>query len=473
MPEKSSESGNPQFTSTAHYRSPFSTGQMGSGYNLEMQLFRALRLSQAPGTAVAGAGGKTTALFQIARQFTGPVIVTTTTHFGEWQIPLADRHIIASSPDNLAGIRFDGVTLVTGPLRQDNRTDGVSQDILFWLRAKAKELSAPLLIEADGARQKPLKAPAAHEPVIPNFVDSVVVLAGLSGLGRPLTDETVHRPETFAKLSGLKISEAITSEALIRVLIHPNGGLKNIPAQARKIVLLNQADTPELQSIGGKMANALLGKFNSVITGTLEPSNLQIFEPTAGIILAAGESKRFGQPKQLLDWHGEQFIRVVAKTALEAGLFPVIVVTGSNANRCEAALQGLPVKTVMNEDWQSGQGSSIRKGVQSLPPETGSAIFLLADQPQIRADVIGALVAHHATELYAIVAPLVLNERRANPVLFDRVTFPDLLTLEGDVGGRAIFDKHSVEYLPWHDDRLLLDVDKPEDYQRLVEDDTL
>ncbi len=445
---------------------------MGSGYNLEMQLLRALRLSQTSCIAIVGAGGKTTALFQIARQFTGPVIVTATTHFGEWQIPLADQHIIASSPNALAGVRFDGVTLVTGSLRQDNRTDSLSQDILFWLHAEAEKLNIPLLIEADGARQKPLKAPAAHEPAIPSFVDSVVVVTGLSGLGKPLTDEIVHRAEIFAKLSELKINEAITSEALIRVLIHPNGGLKNIPAQARKIVLLNQADMPELQSSGGKMANALLGKFNSVIVGTLEPANLQTFEPIAGIILAAGASKRFGQPKQLLDWRGEPFVRAVAKTALEAGLFPVIVVIGSNAGQVEAVLQDLPVKTVLNEDWQSGQASSIRTGVQALPPETGSVIFLLADQPQIHADVIQALVAHHATEFYPIVAPLVLNERRANPVLFDRVTFPDLLKLKGDVGGRAIFDKHRVEYLPWHDDRLLLDVDRPEDYQRLVEDDT-
>jgi molybdenum cofactor cytidylyltransferase len=54
-------------------------------------------------------------------------------------------------------------------------------------------------------------------------------------------------------------------------------------------------------------------------------------------------------------------------------------------------------------------------------------------------------------------------------VLFDRDTFPDLLQLKGDVGGRAIFDKHRVEYLPWHDDTLLLDVDKPQDYNRLKE----
>jgi CTP:molybdopterin cytidylyltransferase MocA len=59
-------------------------------------------------------------------------------------------------------------------------------------------------------------------------------------------------------------------------------------------------------------------------------------------------------------------------------------------------------------------------------------------------------------------------ERRAKPVLFERVTIPDLLTHEGDVGGRAVFHKHRVEYLPWHDDSLLLDVDTPEMYQRLI-----
>jgi CTP:molybdopterin cytidylyltransferase MocA len=75
--------------------------------------------------------------------------------------------------------------------------------------------------------------------------------------------------------------------------------------------------------------------------------------------------------------------------------------------------------------------------------------------------------------LRSIIAPLVLEERRANPVLFDKVTFPDLLKLTGDIGGRAIFSKYKVEYIPWHDDRVLLDVDKPEDYQRLVEDETL
>ena len=133
------------------------------------------------------------------------------------------------------------------------------------------------------------------------------------------------------------------------------------------------------------------------------------------------------------------------------------------------------MRVVRNTKWQSGQGSSIKAGINELtnsPTATGGAIFLLADQPQITTSIIRALVEKHAEGLYSIVAPLVLDQR-ANPVLFDQVTFADLLEIKGDVGGRAIFHKHKVEYLPWHDDRMLLDVDTPEHYQRLITDETL
>jgi molybdenum cofactor cytidylyltransferase len=189
----------------------------------------------------------------------------------------------------------------------------------------------------------------------------------------------------------------------------------------------------------------------------------------------------------------------VAKTALEAGLSPVLVVTGANARQVELSVEDLNVTVIRNEEWQSGQGSSIKAGLQSLhqmrdqtpslrkknshtvvgggaplrgAEGVGAAIFLLADQPQITTSILRALVEKHAQGLYPIVAPMVMD-RRANPVLFDRATFPDLLLLEGDTGGRAIFHKHRVEYLPWHDDRLLLDVDTPEMYQRLISDETL
>jgi len=108
---------------------------------------------------------------------------------------------------------------------------------------------APLLFEADGSRRHPLKAPASYEPPIPDFVDTVVVVAaGLSALGKPLTTKQVHRSEIYSCLSGLQEGDKISIEALTRVLCHPFGGLKNIPPHACRVALLNQVDTPGRKS---------------------------------------------------------------------------------------------------------------------------------------------------------------------------------------------------------------------------------
>ena len=429
--------------------------------------------------SLVGAGGKTTAIFQLAHEITqrpsSTIILTATTHLGTWQTSPADHHMLVENLNDLNNIPLHGITLITGEIEND-RTKPINQTALNWLREYSKDNNIPLFIEADGSRQKPLKAPAAHEPPIPEFSDTVIVVAGLGALGKPLTDDHVHRAEIFSQLSGLQINQPITPDALIHVLAHPQGGLKNIPPHARRVAFLNQADTPKLQSIGGSTTRALLDHYDSVIVGTLQHKTFQTFERCAGIILAAGESTRFGSPKQLLDWKGKPFVRQVAETALQAGLWPVEVVTGFHAADMESALSGLPVNIVHNPDYQQGQSTSIKAGINSLNisdlrVSIGSAIFLLADQPQIPVEVIRALVESHAQNMQPILAPLVLEERRANPVLFDRVTFPDLLKITGDVGGRAIFDKHHMEFLPWHDDILLFDVDRPQDYQRLKDMD--
>jgi molybdenum cofactor cytidylyltransferase len=156
---------------------------------------------------------------------------------------------------------------------------------------------------------------------------------------------------------------------------------------------------------------------------------------------------------------------------------PVILVTGAHADEVGYTVADLGVQIVKNEDWKSGQAGSIKAGLHHLARHSsrynnvGACVFLLVDQPHITPSILQALIEKHAEGLYPILAPMVID-RRANPVLFDRVTFQDLLTLEGDMGGRGIFHKHRVEYLPWHDDRLLLDVDTPEQYQRLIADET-
>jgi molybdenum cofactor cytidylyltransferase len=459
---------------------------------MSLTLARALRMEPADCVAFIGAGGKTTAMFKLARELPA-AIVTATTHLGVWQTSLADRHI-ATDEDTIETIEdVQGVLLVTGKA-DGERTKPVSEKLLQRLHQHSKARSFPLLIEADGSRQKPLKAWAEHEPPIPPFADLVVHVAGISGLGKPLHEEIVHRAEKFSQLSGLGFGETITPEAIARVLTHPESGLKNIPATARRVALLNQADTADLQAAAQTLTSRLLPAYQAVLISSLLHDQIHaVHEPIAGIVLAAGESKRFGKPKQLLDWKGQPFVRAAAQTALRAGLSPVVVVTGANAEAVEAAVRDLDVVIVRNEDWQSGQASSIREGLRSLTPPpslpdtfptskgfeggwegvgVGGAIFLLSDQPQVTTTVIQALREKHAEGLYPIVAPMIVD-RRGNPVLFDRSVFHDLTAIQGDTGGRAVFHKYRVEYLPWHDDSLLLDVDTPEQYERLIARDDL
>jgi len=445
-----------------------------------MKLSQALRLSPLPRVALVGAGGKSTAMFTLARELVKPVLLTTTTHLGLAQLTLADHHFIFTAADQVPWPEVEfpqGVVVVTGIEDGSGRVYGLSEAVIQKLLEVANSLSVPMIIEADGSRLLPLKAPAEHEPAIPDFVDTVVVVAGLSALGKPLVHDWVHRPERFAELSGLPIGAEITPRALVRVMTHSQGGLKNIPDRIQRVALLNQADDESLQAQAQSIATQdfsgirLLDTYHRVVISSLQsPTVFAVHEPVAGIVLAAGGASRFGTAKQLLPWHGEPLVRRAARTALEAGLSPVVVVSGEYTAETRDALDDLPVKVVENPGWSLGQSTSIKVGLGELPPETGAVVFLLADQPMVPVSLLRALIEMHAASLNPIVAPLV-DGQRANPVLFDRITFHDMASLSGDIGGRPLFAKYAVSWVPWHDPRLLLDVDTPEDYQALLQSD--
>jgi len=443
-----------------------------------MKLSQALRLSNTPRVALVGAGGKSTAMFLLARELAKPVLLSTTTHLSLGQLSLADYHYTFTTPDQIPwpGDEFPrGVVVVTGLEAGAGRVGGVSESVLNQLFAVANSLSIPFIIEADGSRQLPVKAPARHEPVIPEFVDTVVVMAGLSALGKPLSQEWVHRPERYAELSGLALGTEISPDAYVRVLTHPEGGLKNLPAHVRRVVLLNQADNLDLQAQAQAIAikpfhgDQLLAHYQSVVIAALQDSAvIAVHEPVAAVILAAGGASRFGVAKQLLIWHGEPLVRRAARISLEAGLSPVVVVSGEYTADTRHALSNLDVQLVENPEWSLGQSTSIKAGLAVLPEETGAVIFLLADQPIVPASLLQTLREIHSSSLSPIVAPLV-DGQRANPVLFDQDTFTDLASIRGDVGGRPLFAKFHVSWVPWHDSRLLLDIDTPEDYQSLLQ----
>jgi molybdenum cofactor cytidylyltransferase len=420
--------------------------------------------------AFTGAGGKTTTIFSLARELPVPSLITTTTHIGTWQTEHADRHIVASRIGDLKALGDRKVNVITGPEGDNQRLSAVSATLLNQLRTISLSRGWPLLIEADGARQRPLKAPRADEPQVPLFVEGVVVVAGMEGLGRPLDDQSVHRPDIFAGLSGVPLGSSISADAVAKVLVDAKGGLKGVPERARRIALLNQADTIELQAAALRIAHGLAQSYDAVLLASARAGIVHAaLETVAGIVLAAGGATRYGSPKQLLAWKGQPLVRTAVQAALDAGLSSVVVVTGAHAVEVEAAVGDMRVTVARNKAWVEGQASSIRRGLEVCPPGTASAVFLLADQPFVAPALIRALVEAHASEAAAIVAPLIGGDRRGNPVLFDRETFEDLRGLRREEGGRAIFSGHRVHYVPWHDEKIIQDIDTQQDYDKLLE----
>jgi len=159
----------------------------------------------------------------------------------------------------------------------------------------------------------------------------------------------------------------------------------------------------------------------------------------AGIVLAAGQSSRARPKNKLLHTvGGKPMVRCVSETALAAGLDPVVVVTGFGAEKIRAALAGLDVAFVHNDDFARGMGGSIGRGVAALPPDAAAAVILLGDMPEIAPATIKALIGAFDAAAGKDICVPVAEGRRGNPVLFGRAHFGALGAIHGDRGGKGI-----------------------------------
>ena len=189
--------------------------------------------------------------------------------------------------------------------------------------------------------------------------------------------------------------------------------------------------------------------------------------PIHGMLLAAGESRRMGFPKALLEVDGDTFIAHLAAAMLQV-VPRLMIVVGAYADRVGAAIPNdARINVVHNPDWPLGQLSSIKAGLRAIAPEADAVMIHLTDHPTVKAETFEAV----ATAYDKSRKPIVIARhqgRRGHPVLFDRAMFAELLDAPEDQGARVVVnaDPGRVQYVEVEDAGILLDLDTPEDLAR-------
>jgi molybdenum cofactor cytidylyltransferase len=458
-----------------------------------MDLISAFRLHTKDVVALTGGGGKTALMFRLADELVAAgrhVVTTMTTRIFVSQMARApvclalhgESTLLAQLPEALS--EHGHVLVAGGAAVEPDKAAGVTPE--FVDRLAGHPAVGAVLVEADGARRRPFKAPAAHEPVIPASATVVAPVVGLDVLGRPLTADAVHRPELAAALTGAALGDPVTPELIATVLAHPAGGAKGVPAAARLIPFLNKTENEATLAAARHIARLLLARplVDSVIIGAAAAADpvVEVWGRVAAVVLAAGQGRRFGALKQLLPWRGAPLVAHVADQALTCpDIARVIVTVGAGAAQTQAALATRDVEIVVVSDWAAGQSRSVQAGLRAAtaPPapllagegsEAGGGVaavlFLLADQPGVSPELLAALIERHRATLAPIVAPRYRGQR-GNPVLFDRATFGEFARLSGDIGARPILQAHAQEiaWVDWPTPEITQDIDVAEDYQ--------
>lgn len=213
-------------------------------------------LSADAGTVcVVGAGGKKTLIYRLASELPRSVVTSTV------RIPIFDAHVAeVSVTDDPVAVLEAAETWPVGvvPAREDSRYLGYGPSTVDALGAAG--IANVLLVKADGARNRLFKAPGDNEPIIPESADTVLPIASVHVVGEPLDEAAVHRPERVARITGRRLGSDLSAADVATVLASEDGGLKDVPAGATAIPVLNMVDNPPLEATAKDIAAGILDR---------------------------------------------------------------------------------------------------------------------------------------------------------------------------------------------------------------------
>ena len=234
-------------------------------------LAEALGLGGKEHLALVGAGGKTSLLLALAGELQGAgkrVLASTTTKMWHQEASLLGGALfLGSTPTWRKDLRKrlgqKGIVFLAERSLDSGKVQGVGQEVLDALFRE--EDVDYLVVEADGSAGHPLKAPAAHEPVIPRTATGVVALMGLEALGRPSGPEMVFRPEALQRLTGIQPGGVLSAVLLAGLFGHPEGLFKCTPGSSRRVVFLNKRDLLSGEEGAMELARRILGDTRSLV----------------------------------------------------------------------------------------------------------------------------------------------------------------------------------------------------------------
>jgi probable selenium-dependent hydroxylase accessory protein YqeC len=241
-------------------------------------LAQLLSLGRGDVVALVGAGGKTTLAYRLAAEARAAglrVLVTTTTHMGARAEALVGPVVLEAEGDERLreALATSGRATLLGRRLREDKIEGVSPERVDELAGEADLV----LVEADGARGRSLKVPAAHEPVVPPSTTLLLVLAALDVLGQPLGEERVHRLERVLEATGKAKGDATDETALVAALTHPSGYPSRVPPGRRAGVFLNKAEDAAALAAAERTVPRLVPPYDFVAAGSARGGEVSLW----------------------------------------------------------------------------------------------------------------------------------------------------------------------------------------------------
>jgi molybdenum cofactor cytidylyltransferase len=438
-----------------------------------VKLHKAFNIARGDVVALTGAGGKTSALLALGHELADEgwrVLATSTVEFGYEQARLMPYALSSeSSAQQLTDALHKHNFVFAHGSRGSGAYEGAPPEWFGWA---LDSLDADvLLVEADRAAGLPLKAPYPDEPIIPPETSLVIPMASLSALGAPLDAEHIYNPQAMVERYGFYEGAPVRAPWLAQVLRDEELGLRGVPERARVMALLKAVPPSGYLRLRAHLIARMILRSESVSgvavgsTRRADPIS-EVQRPIGAIVLAAGMSRRMGQPKVLLPWTGgKTIIEHIIDQLYLARIDHVTVVTGSLAQEVGVLAERRGATVVYNKDYQTGEMlSSFKVGLRAQPANIGAALITLGDQPRIQPKIVGQIAMAYAEGQGDLIIPS-YQMRRGHPILIDRRYWGEILALPEDGALRDVIRKYPVSYVNVENDSVLQDVDTPEDYQ--------